>query len=207
MDAKAIVRQGYDQVSYAYRGEEPVEELAHYREWLGAITPLLTPGTAVLDLGCGCGVPVAQTLAGDFDVTGVDISPVQIERARALAPEARFLCADMTAVEFPEAHFAAIVSFYAIIHVPLAEQRPLLAKLYTWLRPGGYLMLTVGRHAWTGTEADWLGVAGATMYWSHADAPVYREWLTGLGFQIAWTRFIPEGSSGHELILAQKPAD
>jgi len=36
----------------------------------------------VLDLGCGNGVPVAKALAvGGHDVTGVDLSAVQVERA------------------------------------------------------------------------------------------------------------------------------
>ena len=54
----------------------------------------------MLDLGCGNGVPVARELSARFAVTGVDLSPVQVERARALVPGARFVCADMTAVEF-----------------------------------------------------------------------------------------------------------
>jgi 2-polyprenyl-3-methyl-5-hydroxy-6-metoxy-1,4-benzoquinol methylase len=36
----------------------------------------LPPGAAILDLGCGSGVPIAQALLADgFDVHGVDASP------------------------------------------------------------------------------------------------------------------------------------
>ena len=55
-------------------------------------------GVAVLDLGCGCGVPVARRLARRYAVTGVDLSPVQVERARTLVPNATFICADMAAL-------------------------------------------------------------------------------------------------------------
>jgi SAM-dependent methyltransferase len=129
---------------------------------------------------------------------------VQIERAKELVPRAKFICADMTEIDFPAQTFAAVVSFYAIIHVPLAEQRSLFTKLYHWLKPEGYLLASVGSKAWTGTEEDWLGVSGAKMYWSRADAATYRHWLRATGFNICWTRFIPEGSGGHELILARK---
>jgi SAM-dependent methyltransferase len=211
MSTKGIVRDGYDAVSYAYRGDAEDEDCAEYHRWLNELIPLLVPGTRVLELGCGCGIPVAKRLSSAYDVTGVDISPVQIRRARELVPEGHFLLADMTTVEFPPAHFGAILSFYgailsfyAIIHVPLEEQPELFLNMRRWLTPDGYLMVTVGHREWTGTEADWLGVQGATMYWSHTDAATYESWLHESGFSIQWARFIPEGNSGHTLILAQR---
>jgi SAM-dependent methyltransferase len=176
-------------------------------QWVNELIAIVPAAGALLDLGCGNGVPVAQLLAeAGFAVTGVDISPVQIGRAQAIVPTARFVCGDMTALEFPAQTFAAITSFYAIIHVPLAEQRGLFANIYRWLQPGGYLMATVGVGAWTGTEENWLDVAGAQMYWSHADTLTYQEWLVEQGFVVCWTRFIPEGNGGHSLFLAQRPA-
>ncbi len=206
MNSKDIVRQGYDKVSYAYRNDEgsaayPLD----YAAWLSELTPLLPSESRVLELGCGCGLPVAQILSEDFAVTGVDISSVQIERARSLVPRADFICADMTEVDFPAQSFAAIVSLYAVIHIPLDEQPALFAKLFDWLQPAGYLLVTVGSRAWTGTEANWLDVYGATMFWSHADIKTYESWLTEFGFKLRWSKFIPEGDGGHQLILAQKP--
>jgi hypothetical protein len=112
----------------------------------------------------------------------------------------------MTALALPAQAFAAIVSFYAIIHVPLAEQRALFSNIYDWLQPGGYLMATLGAGAWTGTVENWLDVAGAQMYWSHADTATYQEWLEEQGFVICWSHFVPEGDGGHSLFLAQRPA-
>ena len=207
MSSKDIVRDGYNRVSYAYRGDVEGDDCAKYHQWLDELTPFLTPGAPVLDLGCGCGIPVARRLAVTHQVTGIDISAVQIERARQLVPNGRFLCADMMAVAFPPAHFEAIISLYAVIHVPLTEQPRLFSKVKRWLMAGGYLMVTVGSTEWTGTENDWLGVSGATMYWSHADAATYKSWLIENDLAMCWTRFIPEGDSGHTLILAQKIAE
>lgn len=198
---KDIVRQGYDRISYNYRDDDGGNMPSDYEGWLGELTPLLPAGEPVLELGCGCGVPVARLLAQQFEVTGVDLSPVQIERAQRLVPAGRFLCADMATLDFPADSFAAVVSFYAIIHVPVEEQPALLANIYRWLRPAGYFMATVGHSQWTGTEENWLG---ATMYWSHANAATYRQWLEMLDFRLLWTRFIPEGDGGHTLLLAQK---
>jgi SAM-dependent methyltransferase len=210
MNSKDIVRQGYDKVSYDYRKDADTAAFSSdYAQWLAELTSLLPPESKVLELGCGCGVPVAEILSENFAFTGIDISPVQIERARRLVPQADFICADMTELNFPAQSLAAIVSFYAIIHVPLEEQPALFAKLFEWLQPGGYLLVTVGSRAWTGTETDWLDVPGATMFWSHADAETYESWLSKLGFKLHWSKFIPEAADGggHQLILARKPKD
>jgi SAM-dependent methyltransferase len=209
---KDIVRDGYDRISREYRddaGRGPDQDRVgrpegrpDYEAWLAELMPLLEDGDAVLDLGCGCGVPATAILAERYSVTGVDLSPVQIARARWLVPAANFECADMSSVDFPPQSFAAIVSFFAIIHVPVEEQPAILQKIHRWLRPGGYFLGTVGSGAWTGRESDWHG---APMYWSHADRATYVAWLEQLGFDILWARFIPEGTGGHTLILATAP--
>ena len=198
---KDIVRQGHDKVSHAYRSDKG-ENADEYLSWLDELTPLLPPNAPVLELGCGCGIPVAKTLAAHFAVTGVDISPVQIERAQSLVPHAQFLCADMSQVDFAPDSFAAVMAFYSIIHVPIEEQPELLHKIRRWLQAGGYFMATVGHTSWTGTENDWL-VPGATMFWSHADVETYKQWLQESGFSVLWSRFVPEGKGGHTLLLAQ----
>lgn len=209
MNPKDIVRTGYDKISYAYRGDlldQNDPTISHYIEWLAELIPMVPPSTSVLDLGCGNGIPVAKLLSeAGFAVTGVDISPVQIARAQAALPNAHFVCADMSELIFPPQTFTAIVSLYAIIHVPIAEQPALLANIYRWLQPGSYFLATVGCEVWTGTEENWLGVADGRMYWSHADAATYQRWYADQGFQLCWSRFIPEGKSGHSLLLAQKP--
>jgi SAM-dependent methyltransferase len=211
MNPKDIVRTGYDKISHTYRSDlldwnDPA--IIQYEQWVTELIALIPPRGTVLDLGCGNGIPVAKFLVdAGFALTGVDISAVQIARAQLALPGARFVCADMTELTFPPQTFTAIVCFYAIIHVPLAEQPALLANMYEWLQPGGYLLATVGFDAWTGTEENWLDDAGGQMYWSHADKATYERWCMSQGFRLCWMRFIPEGNSGHTLLLAQKPAE
>lgn len=204
-EQKAIVRQGYDTLSYAYRADETPDDHEDYAAWVQELVVRLPVRSPVLDLGCGCGLPTTRLLAQRFDVTGVDFSEVQIARARQLVPAARFRCEDISALILPSAAFSAVVSFYAIIHVPVAEHVGLFQKIAAWLRPGGYFLATVGHDRWTGTEESYLGVAGAKMAWSHADEATNVRWLQEAGLHVHWTRFIPEGASGHTLVLAQKP--
>jgi SAM-dependent methyltransferase len=198
LDAKRLVRQGYDCISNAYRDDVGAAEV-DYQVWLERhLFPRLPTRAKVLDLGCGNGVPATQMLAERFDVIGVDISDVQISRARRLVPTASFVRADITSLEFPLESFDAVVSFFALIHIPLEEQLGILGKVSSWLVPGGTFLATVGHHAWTGV-GDFYG---ADMYWSQADASTYCAWLSALGIDVVEREFVAEQpSDGHELIV------
>jgi len=208
-DARArqreMVRNGYDAISFAYRndhGQDPSAPGAtdQYEVWLSDLSRLLRPGNRVLDLGCGAGMPATRLLAtAGFRVTGIDISAVQIERARALVPAATFVQADMATWDPVPHWFDAIVSLYALIHVPLEDQRRLLPRLRQWLVPRGLVLAIVGHERWAGVEQ----YLGTDMFWDHADADTYKLWFHEAGFSIVWDRFVPEGSSGHTLVLAR----
>jgi SAM-dependent methyltransferase len=201
-DPIEIVRRGYDAVSHLYRRDD--DSPAEYRDWLAALRDRLPARASVLDLGCGNGIPVAKALAGaGYGVTGVDLSDVQVERARRLVPAATFVRADATEVDFPPASFDAVVCLYALIHIPLDRQPPLLTRVAGWLRPGGWLLATTGASAWTGAEEGWLG-GEAAMWWSHADAATYRGWITEAGLRVELEAFVPEGGSGHQLFWARR---
>jgi 2-polyprenyl-3-methyl-5-hydroxy-6-metoxy-1,4-benzoquinol methylase len=202
-DPREIVRRGYDALSYRYRADDAGE--GDYAPWLAGLRQRVRPGGQVLDLGCGAGVPVARALAaGGFAVVGVDVSRVQLGRARRLVPAASLLQADATRVAFRPASFDAAVCLYTLIHLPLEEQPALLGRIAGWLRPGGWLLATTGQHAWTGTEEGWLG-GTATMWWSHADAATYRAWIGRAGLEVTAQEFVPEGGGGHALFWARRP--
>jgi hypothetical protein len=44
---------------------------------------------------------------------------------------------------------------------------------------------------------------GADMFWDHADTDTYLRWLTAAQLRPIWARYVPEGDSGHSLVLAQ----
>ncbi|MDX2938418.1 class I SAM-dependent methyltransferase [Streptomyces ipomoeae] len=146
------------------------------------------------------------TIAAEEQVerAGIDISEVQVQRARERVPQAEFIQVDATTASFDDASFDAVVSLYALIHIPLAEQPPLLHKVAAWLRPGGWLVATTGHRAWTGVDTNWLG-GGTPMWWSHADAATNRAWMTQAGLTVEREEFVPEGEDGHALFWARRP--
>jgi SAM-dependent methyltransferase len=203
-----LVRRGYDAVSRAYRSDlgesnaDRAETTSTYRGWINAVASQLARGARVLDLGCGAGVPADRLLVeAGLDVTGVDISQVQIDRARVLVPEATFICCDIVEYALEPSSFDAIISLYTLIHVPLDDQRALIPRIFAALHPGGLFLAIVGHEQWTGVE-DYLG---APMFWEHADTATYLTWFRDDGFDVLWDRYVPEGAAGHTLVLARRP--
>jgi hypothetical protein len=41
------------------------------------------------------------------------------------------------------------------------------------------------------------------MFWDHADTATYLRWLQAARLTPIWNRYIPEGNSGHALVLAE----
>ncbi|NIK60023.1 class I SAM-dependent methyltransferase [Kribbella shirazensis] len=102
---------------------------AKYQDWIEELTGRLGPGSRVINVGYGTGVPVTRPLStAGHRVTGVDISEVQISRARELVPGAEFVNADVMSLDFLLGSFDAIVSLYALVHLP-DEQPQLLARI------------------------------------------------------------------------------
>lgn len=99
---RELVRRGYDTISALYRSDvgtanpETSESTADYAQWMHDLAAGLPGSARVLDLGCGAGIPAAKQLVeAGLQVVGVDISAVQLRRARRLVPTAAFVQADM----------------------------------------------------------------------------------------------------------------
>ncbi len=202
---KALVETGYDRCADAYhkaRRDDPHPELA-------LLTDRLADGAAILDIGCGAGVPIARSLARQFAVTGVDISAEMIARARANVPGGTFIHGDIMAADFSPKQFAAVTAFYSIFHLPREEHEPLLRRIADWLKPGGYLLATLSAKSEAPyTEDDFFGT---TMYWSHHGLDWYRQMLIAAGFELLTTKEIGHGygeeyhglSEKHPLVFAR----
>ena len=202
--AKQIVERGYDRIAEQYLAAKDAAEEPATLSALEELTRGLPPGDAVLDLGCGAGVPATRWLSERFAVTGVDISARQLELARRHAPAATLIQGDMSTLDLPDSTFGAVAAFYAIIHLPRAEQPALLRRIHRWLRPGGRFLATWALYAWEGDDRDWQGW-GAPMWWSHHDAETSRWLLQEAGLQIASAAVRSHGGETWLWVLAEKP--
>jgi len=201
---KARVREGYDRIATAYLAARPLAgaDVA----LLADVRRALPPGAPVLDAGCGAGVPVTRNLAATgFRLTALDFSPVQLDLARSLGVEASFVQGDLAALPFADHSFAAVVSYYAVIHVPRAEHAAVFGEVYRVLRPRGLALLCLGAGDLPEDHdlESWLGVP---MYWSHFDADTNLRLLGAAGFGIEWSRQVldPMAHGAHLFVLARR---
>ena len=100
-------------------------------------------GSILLDVGCGIGGS-SRILARDFgfDVTGVTISPQQVQRATELTPTdvtAKFQVDDAMALSFPDASFDVVWCIEAGPHMP--DKAVFAKELLRVLKPNGVLVV------------------------------------------------------------------
>jgi SAM-dependent methyltransferase len=195
-DPKQIVARGYDEVAQRYLEWSALRPSSARLHYLNLALDRIARDAKVLELGCGAGIPMTAALADGREVTGVDLSAVQIELARRNVPTAMFLQADMTALDFPAASFDAVIAFYSLTHVPRHELAPLLARIRGWLRPGGLFLATMGADDDPGSvEEGWLGV---DMYFSHFNAKRNRRLVESSGFVVEQADIVHEPEDRHD---------
>ena len=121
----------------------------------------------VLDVGCGTGSLSALLAEAGHRVTGVDLSPRMVDRARAKLRAAglpgRFLVGDAAAPPTGDEPFDALLSRHLVWTLP--DPQAALADWVGRIRPGGTLLLVEGRWRESG-QAGVEYVAGAeTLPW------------------------------------------
>ncbi len=104
---------------------------------------------SVLELGCGSG-RIAQALAErGLVVTGVDLAPAMLEKAkqrRRAAPEAaacrlRYRLGDMAALKLDDRFDLIIAPYFGLAHLPLEAQARAFGVMQSHLAEGGLVAL------------------------------------------------------------------
>ncbi|KAF4631902.1 hypothetical protein G7Y89_g6238 [Cudoniella acicularis] len=208
--ARLLVQRGYDKIADTYLNWTVTKSTPRLAYLEKVLLKMHTPLNAdVLELGCGAGVPGTELLSSRCGkVIANDISRAQIELAKSHVRRNNvdFSQEDMTKLEFEPASFDAVVAFYSIIHLPRGEQAILFPKIYSWLRPGGYLLCNLGVSDVPASMAeDWLG---SQMYWSSFDVKTNLKLIRDAGFAINEHEVLEDDEDGTLVpflwILAEK---
>lgn len=100
-------------------------------------------GGQLLDVACGSGQLALLAARDGVDVTGVDIAPNLIERARARAKadglSARFMEGDAEALPFDDASFEVVASLFGAMFAPQPEL--VAQELLRVCSPGGIIAM------------------------------------------------------------------
>lgn len=192
------VKDSYNKVADNYSKNRDLFKNDKYLEMLAKD---LTPGSTILDLGCGAGIPVDKYFIDrGFRIIGLDISERQIELARQNLPEGEFQVGDMSDVQPGAYQVDAVVSFYAIFHTPKEEHPVILEKINSFLPISGRLLISMGASEWEGKEP----FHGADMWWSHYGADHNTQMVKNAGFEIVLSEVDTTGGENHLMILAAK---
>lgn len=116
---------------------------------LGGINSDDDSGASVLDVGCGVGGTsryLAKKLGANAQVTGITLSPNQVDRATELAAEqgvanAKFTVMDALKMDFPDNSFDIVWACESGEHMP--DKKAYINEMMRVLKPGGkYVMAT-----------------------------------------------------------------
>ena len=137
------VRDSYDRVAaeYTRRIASELDGKPFDRALLDRLADDLREAGPVCDLGCGPG-HVGRYLADrGVEVVGVDLSPGMLGEARRRNPGIPFVQGDMRDLPVPDASWAGIVCFYAIVHLRPDELPEAFAEFHRALRRVGRLVV------------------------------------------------------------------
>ncbi len=148
-------------------------------------------------------------LADGRHYTGVDLSAGAAARSPASGCRTpTFIQGDLTTMELPGATFDAVVAFFVFNHVPRAEHAPTFARVFSWLRPRGRFMLSLGAgDTEDEVQEDWLGVP---MFFAGFEPEANERALLDAGFELELSETrsefeLGQGEVTFHWVIARKP--
>ncbi|MBN1230236.1 MAG: class I SAM-dependent methyltransferase [Anaerolineales bacterium] len=160
---KQSTAESYDRVA-EYYAEHFIHELdgkPFDRYILKCFSDYVGPEGKVLDIGCGPGQITKYLHDLGANVSGSDLSPQMIDKAKEIFPEIPFFEGDMADLQLPDESLVGITAFYSIIHIEQQDHARVLAEFNRLLAPGGYLLYcfhmgdkTLHLDEWVGNTVD-----------------------------------------------------
>ena len=178
---------------------------ARFRQLALQGLPLSTE-TKVLDLCCGSGQTTQFLVQRSQQVTGLDASPLSLQRAKRNVPQAEYVEAFAEAMPFTDQQFDLVHTSAAMHEMAPEQLRQILQEAYRVLKPGGWLAL-VDFHAPT-NPIFWPGLSLFLLLFETETAwqliqTDLAQVLAEIGFQVHKQDLHAGGSL--QVIQAQKP--
>ncbi|HEV7736049.1 MAG TPA: class I SAM-dependent methyltransferase [Chlamydiales bacterium] len=134
----------YDAIGKSY--ETACEgHCAHVGDIIKKISKTLSPGSKILDMGCGTGYPVASHFAGlGHHVTAVDFSQAMVDTARSNVPSSNteFIKADISSfIPSSAGDYDVVIASHSLYNFPLGVIRTLILRFARWVRRDGIFLL------------------------------------------------------------------
>jgi SAM-dependent methyltransferase len=172
----------YDLISDWYRDDR--SSSIGVREARLAVASL-AQGSRILDLGCGNGWPITDSLvAAGYRVVGLDSSWGMLQRFRLNLPNTPAVRGDSRACPFLDGVFDAAISWGILFHLEPRDQATTFGVVSRVLKPGAPFLFTAAEIP--DAPADDPGITGTMngvtfRYYAVAN---YRRLIDGYGFEI-----------------------
>ncbi|WP_439558415.1 class I SAM-dependent methyltransferase [Dyadobacter sp.] len=139
----------------------------------------LPSNATVLDVGCGTGDPISQTLIDEgLTVYGIDASPSMVEIFKQNFPNSPVACEAVEESSFFNRQFDAVIAWGLLFLMPQKTQEKVIQKMANVLHVGGKLLFTAGAQ-----KMEWKDSI-TKMESISLGAEKYRELLIASGLSI-----------------------
>ncbi len=101
----------------------------------------IDPDAKILDLCCGSGQVTGILLESAADVTGLDISPLSLSRARRNVPQATYIEALAEEIPCAEGEFDLVHTSVAMHEMTRSQLQQIFTQVYRVLKPSGTFAL------------------------------------------------------------------
>lgn len=182
-DMRELVKSGYNKGQYDITYARTDEIPENFEKGLcDELIYRIKPNSKILDIGCGVGLPYDKYFSNNnLSVTGIDISEKHIEQAKKNVKTAKYFVSDFFSKDI-KGKFEAIVSFYAIFHIPRIEHKKLLEYIHSLLKKDGVILITLGIDSMR-CDVN-MDFAGAPMAWSSYTTEKNKKLVQDSGFEI-----------------------
>ncbi|HME54397.1 MAG TPA: class I SAM-dependent methyltransferase [Candidatus Lokiarchaeia archaeon] len=162
-DILTLNKEGWDNLANIYDENNPVQQTRLFKRFLA----LLPEHGALLDAGCGTGLPLSSFLVKyGFDVTGIDLSRAMIDLASHHVPGGTFIEMSMTEMRW-ESEFNGVVASYSMLLLDPLHFKDAAERISRALRPGGLFYLSLNENvdpAETMCDDAFIEIAGIPIY-------------------------------------------
>ena len=157
----------------------------------------INPDAKVLDLCCGAGQATQELVKHFHNVTGLDASPIAIQRAKRNVPQAAYVESFAEKMPFSDRSFDLVITNTAMHEMDSAQLQQIIEETYRILTPDGQFIIIDFHHPTN--PLFWLPVT--TFLWLFETETAWEliktdlhQLLTKSGFAIASCQLYAGGS-------------
>lgn len=163
------------------------------RQW----TSCLSPGSDVLDIGCGSGVPISQALIdAGFNVFAIDASPTLLAMFCHRFPQAYAVCETIQSSTLFGRMFDGAAAVGILFLLSESDQRRMIRKVGQALRPGGGFLFTAPP-----IRCEWMDIQTGQLSLSLGKEE-YRHILNAAGMHLRSVYVDEGGNYYYDAVLA-----